>query len=275
MKQNSIFVKTILVVEPVLIYLIVKELIKLLIHNLAMSLAQGNSSFLGVNWGQLTSFESVSLFLQGNTVYVGMASNVIVCIICGIIFFRDSRRSKHGKKKLKPAFVLKAVVATVAAALVVDNLIKLSGLVGVSASYQNISKNFYSLPFAVMFLATGIIAPVVEELVFRGLVFKRAKAYIGMVPAMMISAVTFGVIHGNLVQLVFAGSLGLLLAYFYDKSKNLLVPILCHMLVNIFSLCMTYFGIMNWMYINQGIFFGTLIVLTAVAAVIISRIKGE
>lgn len=63
-----------------------------------------------------------------------------------------------------------------------------------------------------MFLYVGILAPIVEELMFRGAIFDTLLPF-GRRFAMVSSALLFGLFHGNLIQIPFAFLVGLVLAY--------------------------------------------------------------
>ena len=82
----------------------------------------------------------------------------------------------------------------------------------------------------------GIIAPVAEEIVFRWLIYLRLRDYMRMGGAAVISGLIFGIYHGNLVQAVYAGLLGMIFAYFLDISGCLWSSVLLHMGANIWSL---------------------------------------
>jgi membrane protease YdiL (CAAX protease family) len=88
-------------------------------------------------------------------------------------------------------------------------------------------------------LAVVILAPIAEEIFFRGVVFNawlreggRAFAYIG-------SAALFAVIHVSLVSLVPIFFLGLALAWVYERTGNLLAAIAMHATVNGISVALT------------------------------------
>ena len=87
-----------------------------------------------------------------------------------------------------------------------------------------------------LILCMGIIAPLAEEIVFRWLIYLRLRDYMKMGTAAVISGLIFGIYHGNLVQAVYAGLLGMLFAYFLDISGCLLSSVLLHMGANIWSL---------------------------------------
>ena len=80
-------------------------------------------------------------------------------------------------------------------------------------------------------LTMVILAPVMEELVFRKLLIDRTVRY-GEKTAVLLSAVTFGLFHQNLFQFFYAFGAGLLLGYLYVRSGKLRFPIVLHMIIN-------------------------------------------
>ena len=63
-----------------------------------------------------------------------------------------------------------------------------------------------------MFLYAGLLAPVAEEILFRGLILRNLLPY-GKKVAIFVSALLFGLYHGNIVQSPFAFAVGLVLGY--------------------------------------------------------------
>ena len=100
----------------------------------------------------------------------------------------------------------------------------------------NTSKVFESLvkePWG--YVAVGILAPLAEEIVFRGAIL---RTLLGMVSkknhwmAIMVSAAIFGAAHGNAAQFVNALLMGLLLGWMYYRTKSLVPGILMHWVNN-------------------------------------------
>lgn len=83
-----------------------------------------------------------------------------------------------------------------------------------------------------------VLAPVVEELIFRGCVYRFFKSKTTVISAQIISAVIFASIHANLLSFVPLILVGILLARCYEKSGSILVPICFHAFFNGFSLLM-------------------------------------
>ncbi len=77
-----------------------------------------------------------------------------------------------------------------------------------------------------------LVAPVVEELCFRGFIYLYLKRYTGSVFAIIATSLFFGIIHLNLVQSIPLACFSLLLILLYEKTKTLLAPIIAHSIFN-------------------------------------------
>ncbi|TLU67111.1 CPBP family intramembrane metalloprotease [Thalassotalea litorea] len=94
-----------------------------------------------------------------------------------------------------------------------------------------------------LFLAICIVAPIFEEILFRGFMFGRLEhTAIGKWGTLLITSLVFTFIHGqyNAVELTMVFSLALLLGYSRLKTGNIYVPIFIHMLNNTVSMVTLY-----------------------------------
>lgn len=82
-----------------------------------------------------------------------------------------------------------------------------------------------------MFLYAGLGAPIAEEILFRGLILRTLEPY-GKRFAVFVSALTFGIFHGNPVQAPYAFVVGLVLGY-TAVEYNISWAMLLHMLNNL------------------------------------------
>jgi membrane protease YdiL (CAAX protease family) len=90
----------------------------------------------------------------------------------------------------------------------------------------------------IYFLVGGVIAPVSEEIFFRGIIFGFFRRW-GVYAAILISTVLFVLPHGRhlpLTQIVG----GIVFAIAYEKEKNLMVPVTIHCLGNIAIFSLTF-----------------------------------
>lgn len=83
-------------------------------------------------------------------------------------------------------------------------------------------------------IVTVIVAPVVEELIFRRMLIDRTRHY-GEWCAIVFSALMFGLFHGNLYQFFYAFGVGLLFAFIYVRTGRAWYTVLLHMAVNFFG----------------------------------------
>jgi membrane protease YdiL (CAAX protease family) len=80
-----------------------------------------------------------------------------------------------------------------------------------------------------------ILAPLFEELVFRGLLFAILRRRFRFLPAALISALVFGLAHGyGVVGLISVCWSGVLWAWIYEKTGSLGPGILAHAINNLF-----------------------------------------
>lgn len=82
------------------------------------------------------------------------------------------------------------------------------------------------------FVMTVLLAPVLEETVFRGLLFTRMAAKWGMTAGVIVSSLLFGILHFEF--LVGAFVIGVVVCVMYVRSKTLLIPMAIHGLYNLF-----------------------------------------
>nr|WP_297176799.1 type II CAAX endopeptidase family protein [uncultured Agathobaculum sp.] len=90
------------------------------------------------------------------------------------------------------------------------------------------------MPLSVVLLGGCILGPLFEEVLFRGLLAGRLARY-GQKPAAFVSALLFGLYHANLSQFCYAFLLGLLLAYAHFYTGTLKMPVLLHILINLYG----------------------------------------
>ncbi len=82
-----------------------------------------------------------------------------------------------------------------------------------------------------VFLCTVIVAPVMEELMFRKLLIDRIVPF-GQRAAVVVSGVAFGLFHGNFYQFFYACCLGMIFAYLYSSTGRVRYGIMLHMMIN-------------------------------------------
>lgn len=80
-------------------------------------------------------------------------------------------------------------------------------------------------------LVVAIIAPIVEEIIFRGIILDKLRPF-GDKTAIWVTALAFGLYHGNLSQFFYATALGAIFAYLAIRTNTIRYSILLHILIN-------------------------------------------
>lgn len=171
-----------------------------------------------------------------------------------LILMRSNDRKKEKAMGLVPnnraplsKYVYVAVISIVFS-LALNNIVLLSDLAEYSIAYQEAAEALYSPSLIVQILCLGIVTPIMEEYIFRGLIFKRLRNRLPVARAIISSALFFGIYHGNLVQMIYGTLSGILLAYLYEKYGSLKAPILAHMLMNTVACILTEADVFTWIF---------------------------
>lgn len=231
--EESSFRKTVNILFPFLVYFVVHDLAQILLAFLAS---------LGV--GMLG--DAYAGFVEANEATVGGILNALSLVIgmaavwpmagkelkwAKVLSGEDGAMKMEGKTKTAE-YVLLAVLAA-AFALSVNIVMALAGLTRVSESYQEVAGRQYSVAFGAGLLIYGLISPLAEEIVFRGLIYNRMRRYFGKMLSVVVCGIMFGVYHGNLVQGVYGCILGIAITYSYEWFGSFFAPVLFHAIANI------------------------------------------
>lgn len=112
---------------------------------------------------------------------------------------------------------------------------------GVDTQGEAIFKAFAELDSPVWFFIVGvIIAPLVEEIFFRGFLFQGFRQRHGWVAGIAISSAIFAAAHLDPVAFIPTFLLGAVLAYVYHRSNSVWPGVILHFFVNGLGLCAAY-----------------------------------
>ena len=189
--------------------------------------------FLGV-LAMVVFFDFLKLPADNEVFYCTMLGLLTGATACAFSFKKEERKFN----KVKIYVVLIFVLASVAAAYVCNKAIPyvLSFVMSedyMAAFLENNNKMFLP-PLAMRLLSYGILAPVGEEFLFRGVIFGRLSKIMPWFVAALLSAILFALYHGNLPQGIYAFIMGLIFAFAMKKTDNMYVPMILHSAANLF-----------------------------------------
>lgn len=124
-----------------------------------------------------------------------------------------------------------------------NNLIAMTDLMQRSSGYQFVRKSFYSSGLFWEIAVLCILTPVTEELLYRSIVFSELRGWLGRWGAIFGSALFFGVMHMNMVQMIYASCLGLLLAVLAECYGDIRAAMCGHIAANLLSVLRTELGL--------------------------------
>ena len=157
--------------------------------------------------------------------------------------------------KIKPDFMLKTkdyhfydvlqhclagIFIWYSAALISGGIEDIFSKYGFTTDILDMDYGETGLGFAVLTIYSCIIAPLVEELFFRGAlmkIFSKSNQRFGIV----MSAVFFGLAHGNIPQFVLAFLVGIFFGHIDMKHNSIIPSVIVHILINTLATVMTSF----------------------------------
>lgn len=96
--------------------------------------------------------------------------------------------------------------------------------------------------FPAFFIVFTIIGPILEEIVFRKVIFGALYTRFNFWISVIISSIIFGIVHFEIEHLLIYTSMGATFAFLYVKTKRLIVPIMTHILMNTFASIVTFYS---------------------------------
>ena len=115
-------------------------------------------------------------------------------------------------------------------------LLQLSPFLGIvenSDGFQSASKKLTDGTLIIKILSNVIIIPILEELLYRGIIAGQVCLWYGWIAATIFSSFCFGISHFNIVQFLYALIVGIALGTLYCKTKRLSLCILAHGITNL------------------------------------------
>lgn len=183
--------------------------------------------------GNFSSYTAFEMIYSCGVVLMSLLLVIISARIAGIrlmssLKLEDKKGIKSGLKMFPVVLLLNSVISTVIN--FVSEIFESQGVVLPEADFSITNPNVLAIVFEVLYLV--VVAPLAEELIFRGLVLKTIAPY-GKKLAIVVSALFFGLMHGNIKQFVGAFVCGMIFAAVDIKYGSVLPSVIMHVLNNL------------------------------------------
>lgn len=226
--------KTAYILLPLLIYFLVHDAAEVLLWMLLNSFLERAGEGVRVFFNQ--NGYTISGVTGGLAILIGFMS-VRKSVMVEIVGQEKVSQERPDEKITGYCFLGGFALLT---AFGLNLLFDLVGLSGSSQTFSQVVKAQYGVEFVCGLILYGILSPVVEEAVFRGLIYNRMKRCFQPKIALACSALIFGAYHGNLVQALYGTILGLLIAYTYERYGSFAAPVIFHAIANVSIYAITY-----------------------------------
>ncbi len=263
-------------IYPVIIYFAVAFIVQFAAVRVIASAAVANGTITAAGKSTAELQEELNSLLNRYSLHLTALTNVVLIPIYILLLMGDEKKRRNslgiryttpGIKRLGVVFVL-----GMSAAVSVNVIVSLSQIARFSPKYQQVSEVIYSGGLFMEIVSAVIAAPILEELFFRGMIYKRLRDMINVKAAVVISALFFGAFHGNLVQFVYAFIIGLMLAYVYEKFKTIWAPVIFHIGANLISVLITEF--MPQSMNNAAVILGAMLISMVLTFVLLKYVYG-
>ncbi|MGK0467682.1 lysostaphin resistance A-like protein [Clostridium sp.] len=211
---------------------IIKALIVMIISILLEGLGQVPEEFLDLFSGRLERALPFVIFIAG----------VMVKYYVIIVLLKWLGNKAHNKKPKQPLSIMSFVYVAlmiVAFRIIFDNSLNLLISKMVMPNFINeVFLEQYVSPI-ILILSILVVAPIYEEIIFRGILLKGMANKINSNIALVISALFFAVVHFNVPQGINAFLLGLIIGSIYLKSNSIYLGIFTHFVNNFLAITLS------------------------------------
>lgn len=103
-------------------------------------------------------------------------------------------------------------------------------------------------------IQTVILGPIIEEYLFRGMIYNGLKKNFNDKKSMIITSIVFAITHINIIQMIYAFLLNIILVKVYEKYQNINSCVIIHSVSNLTTTFITIFLVKNNLILNILIF---------------------
>ena len=185
-----------------------------------------------------TSFKSIDTVAM---FYMEIFISVFSAFVPGLFYFLFSRRSisdtiktSYVRQKELWAIVFVGMAVAMVANTASDMIQTNFSFFGLQNTLDMSAKANTPLEIVLYIISTAVVPAFAEEFAFRGILMGTLRRF-GDAFAIIASAIVFGAMHGNIVQVPFAFILGLVFAYVDCKTNSILPSIIIHFINNFYA----------------------------------------
>ena len=174
----------------------------------------------GINYINSDAYKNnLSNYLDQKSIFIILITFIIIMPIL-IYFFKKENKDVIKTKKID----FNRIIVDLFIFIMINNTIYLLFIKPVRVN------------FLINLITTCIIGPIIEELIYRGIIFKQLLKEYDYKKAILITTLLFSVFHFNIVQMITSFIIGYYMCFIYYKYNNIILNIFIHFIYNLISL---------------------------------------
>lgn len=211
-------------------------------------MASIHASATGNELDMATLVENIQGSVLANLALMVMIANLMVIFVFLLVELANKRKftQTYQLKKFKGQQVPFVLAITVCGFIFSLAFSTVANLGSSDVDTMNSLQSLVTGNFFMSFLSVGIVAPIAEEFIFRGAIFRNLKRLSPIKVAIVIQAVIFSAYHMNIIQAVPTLILGLNAGFVLYYTGSMWAPIIIHMGNNLLSVILSNTLPMDW-----------------------------
>jgi len=183
--------------------------------------------------------------LNSNIMLVTIFAQIIGIAFVLPIYLSIRKYFPKVKEKVSLKYVLFSAISVIGVGVISGFFANLIDYFLSRGDLEQVNTMLMSGGILITFIPTVILAPIMEELMFRGIILNKLLSTTSKWPAILISSFLFGFIHLNLIQGLNAFVLGIILSLIFIKCRSIIPCILGHSLNNLLSIICSFITLNN------------------------------
>ena len=223
----------------ILIYVVITILV-VFAGTIAYGIIAGISAFK-TNYSFNSVFDSFNSYISNSVMLFSFSAGLISLFIYWLIIKAGKRTVKERLDLMPVSFhsLWPIIPLGIFFNLFITNLLALLPIPEhLMQDYAESSGALQGKVTPAMLLSVVLMAPVLEEVLFRGLVMKSLCRGMPLIPALILQAIAFGLLHGQIIWICYATVLGIVLGIIKARYVSLYPCILFHLVFNGWSFVM-------------------------------------
>lgn len=181
----------------------------------------------------------LGLFMPGHAGQAALIGDLVSAVLFGILYYLDRKKTglpEEAEKPFRPKMWFLVVFVGILSLIWLvsqagGQVLYHMGLTAGASSYTDMSKNESSF-----YVVTSIfVAPIAEELVFRGFGYRMWKRLVPVLVAALLSSAVFTAYHMSFIHIPVAMTVGLFSCVLYEMTGRLRYSVIFHMIYNLMS----------------------------------------